>query len=57
MSLENPNYYSRQDRDLYERLFYFNNYGNPLTELEQKFCKTMYHMEEYNSGLGGDYDL
>lgn len=57
MSLENPNYYSRQDRELYDKLFYYNNNGVPLTEQENRFCITMYHMEEYNSGYGGDYEI
>lgn len=57
MSLTNPNYYDRQDRELYEKLFYHNNNSKPLTEQENRFCITMYHMEEYNSGYGGDYEI
>lgn len=57
MSLEHPDYRDRQDRILYEKLFYHNNNGVPLTEQENEFCKTMYHMEEYASGLGGDYEI
>ena len=57
MSLEKPNYYSRQDRELYDKLFYHNNNGVPLTEKENRFCITMYHMEEYISGYGGDYEI
>lgn len=54
MSLGKPNYYSRQDRELYDKLFYHNNNGVPLTEQENRFCITMYHMEEYDTGYGGD---
>lgn len=55
MSLEYPNYYNSKDRELFEFLFYRNKDGNPLTEQEQEFCKTMYHQEEFNAGLDGDY--
>ena len=54
MSLEKPNWFDAQDRQLYDELFYHNNYGKPLTEAEERFCTTMYHFEEYASGLGGD---
>ena len=57
MSLDNPNYNSTEDRILYDKLFYRNNNGKPLTAQEENFCKTMYHMEEYASGLGGDYEI
>lgn len=54
MSLENPSWDNRQDRELYEELFYRNNNENSLTEQEEKFCRIMYHYEEYASGLDGD---
>lgn len=56
MSIESPNYYNRNDRELYDKLFYHNNNGVPLTEQQERFCITMYHMEEYACGLGGDLD-
>lgn len=54
MSLESPNYYNSDDRALYDKLFYHNNDGKPLTEQEEEFCKSMYHMEEVACGLDGD---
>ena len=54
MSLERPNWGDWQDRMLYDELFYHNNHGKPLTELEERFCTTMYHYEEYACGLDGD---
>lgn len=54
MSLDNPNYNNTQDRILFDKLFYHNNNGIPLTPTQERFCKTMYHMEEYASGLDGD---
>lgn len=54
MSLEKPNWFDAQDRQLYDELFYHDNHGKPLTEAEERFCTTMYHFEEYASGLGGD---
>lgn len=57
MSITNPDYRDFKDRILYEKLFYHNNNGVPLTRDEEEFCKTMYHMEEYASGLGGDYEI
>lgn len=53
MSLENPNWFDCHDRELFERLFYCD-IGRELTETEIKFCRTMYHYEEYAAGLGGD---
>ena len=53
MSLKNPNWNDYSDRQLYNRLFYYNNNGKPLTEQEEEFCKTMYHFEEFASGLDG----
>lgn len=53
MSLENPNWNNMEDRMLYKKLFYHDNWEK-LTEQEQDFCKTMYHFEEYVSGLDGD---
>jgi hypothetical protein len=54
MSLEQPNWNNRQDRTLYNLLFYKDNNGKPLTEQEERFCTIMYHFEEYASGLDGD---
>ena len=56
MSLEHPNYYNRADRELYDKLFYKDNGGKPLREQEERFCITMYHMEEFACGLDGDKD-
>lgn len=50
MSFENPNCYSSYDMRLYEELL---KRGN-LTEDERRFCNTIYHQEEYASGLDGD---
>ena len=49
MSLEHPNW--NTDYQLYDYLFYRNKDGQPLTEQEEEFVKTMYHFEEYASGL------
>lgn len=54
MSLKNPNWYDRQDRELYDKLFAFASNGHDMSEEEWEFCKTMYHMEEYACGLDGD---
>ena len=54
MSLKNPNWFDRQDRELYEQLFYMGSNGYDMNEDEWEFCKTMYHMEEYACGLDGD---
>lgn len=54
MSLENPNWFSSEDQRLYDKLFYHNNNGKPLTDKEDEFVTTMYHFEEYASGLDGD---
>lgn len=51
MSIEKPMWNDRNDRELYEFLFYKDKGGEPLTEEEKKFCTTMYHFEEYASGL------
>jgi len=53
MSLERPNWNDFNDRQLYDKLFYHDNDGKPLTEKEKRFCTTMYHYEEYASGLDG----
>lgn len=47
------NYYNRQHRELYDKLFY-QDIGRPLTEEENEFCKAMYHAEEFACGLDGD---
>lgn len=52
MSLEHPRW-DNDDRRLYDQLFY-HKMDRPLTEQEEQFCKTMYHFEEYASGLDGD---
>ena len=47
------NWYNSQHRELYDRLFY-GRLERELTEEENEFCKTMYHMEEVACGLDGD---
>lgn len=47
------NWYNRQHRDLYDKLFY-QKMNRPLTEAENEFCKAMYHAEEFACGLDGD---
>ena len=47
-----PNYNNPQHRDLYNRLFY-HDIGRELTPEEDRFCKSMYHMEEFACGLDG----
>ena len=54
MSLERPNYYSSQDRALYEDLLSKRRNGIQLTEKEKMFCNYMYHQEEFEAGLDGD---
>lgn len=54
MSLKNPNWYDRNDRELYEQLFYMSSNGYNMGEEESNFCIAMYHMEEYANGLDGD---
>lgn len=54
MSLKNPNWYNRQDRELYDQLFTIGSNGHDMSEEEWEFCKRMYHMEEYVNGLDGD---
>ena len=53
MSLEMPNYYSSADRRLWEELEKASD-ERELTPTEHRFCVSMYHMEEYASGLDGD---
>ena len=53
MSLDKPNWNNTQDRALYNELFYGNKNYEELTEEEEEFCKTMYHMEEFACGLDG----
>lgn len=55
MSLEKPNYLSRDDRMLYDELFYHDN-ERELTQKEKDFCKSMYHQEEFACGLDGDIE-
>lgn len=54
MSLKNPSWFDRDDRELYEQLFYMKGNGYNMTEEESSFCSTMYHMEEFACGLDGD---
>lgn len=54
MSLKNPNWFDRNDRELYYQLFYMDSNGYEMSEDEREFCKTMYHFEEYANGLDGD---
>ena len=46
-------YYNRQHRELYNKLFYYK-MDRPLTKEEKDFCTRMYHLEEYACGLDGD---
>lgn len=55
MSLERPNWFDWNDRELYEKLFYVG-VDRELTKVEVEFCKTMYHYEEYAAGLDGDFE-
>lgn len=53
MSLEHPNFFNSQDRQLYYELE--RQVGTrEFTKEEDKFFKTMYHMEEFDAGLDGD---
>lgn len=55
MTLIRPDYRDRHDRMLYQQLFYNKNkLDRPLTQQEEKFCKDMYHQEEYYNNLDGD---
>ena len=47
------NWYNRQHRELYDKLFY-GKLERELTDEENEFCKAMYHMEEVACGLDGD---
>lgn len=54
MSIESPNYYNNKDRTLFyelEKIPY-----KTLSAEQRKFFNTMYHMEEYNSGLDGEIE-
>ena len=52
MSLKNPSWTDKQDKKLYDELFYNSDYST-LSDDEQDFCKTMYHLEEFATGLDG----
>ena len=52
MTLEKSQW-SREDRELYNELFYGYTPYHKLSEKEQEFCKIMYIMEEYAYGLDG----
>ena len=52
MSLDRPSWFNHQDREMYNKLFYYNT-GRELTKAELNFCTTMYHYEEYAAGLDG----
>ena len=53
MSLEHPNFFNSQDRQLYYELE--RQIGTrEFTKEEDYFFKTMYHMEEVDAGLDGD---
>ena len=53
MSLEHPNFFNSQDRQLYYELE--RQIGTrEFTKEEDKFFKTMYHQEEFDAGLDGD---
>ena len=46
-------WYNRQHRELYDKLFY-SKLERELTKEEEEFVKQMYHQEEYACGLDGD---
>ena len=48
-----PQWNNSQHRGLYDKLFY-RDIDRELTDEEEHFVKTMYHMEEYACGLDGD---
>lgn len=52
MTLKTPDWSNRTDRQLYDELFYKKNHDE-LTEEEQSFVTTMYHLEEFACGLDG----
>lgn len=53
MSLEHPNFFNSQDRQLYYELE--KQVGiREFTKEEDYFFKAMYHMEEVDAGLDGD---
>lgn len=54
MSIESPNYYDSKDRALFRKLETLP-YAL-LTEEQRTFFHRMYHMEEYASGLDGDFE-
>ena len=53
MTLEKPNWNDYHDRLLYNQLSCYI-LDRKLTEQEEKFCKTMYHFEEFDCGLDGN---
>lgn len=54
MSLEYPNYYDSRDRYVYAQLEKEMK-TRKLTDAERDFYNTMYHQEEHDSGLDGEY--
>lgn len=46
-------WYNRQHRELYDKLFY-SKLERQLTKEEEEFVISMYHQEEYACGLDGD---
>lgn len=54
MSLKNPSWLDRNDRELYNQLFTMASNGYNMEEEEWEFCKRMYHMEEVVDGLDSD---
>ena len=56
MSLTRPDYNSRDDRILYDELFYHDNSDKVLTQQEKDFITSMYHQEEFMCGLDGDIE-
>lgn len=50
MTIENPNWNNNQDRLLYKKLMN----QDTLDKKEKDFCVSMYHQEEFMSGLDGD---
>lgn len=52
MSIIEPNYNNSADRELFDFLVKKSR-EKKLSELEDKFVRYMYHMEEHASGLDG----
>jgi len=49
MSLEHPNFYNPEDRDLYNKIW--DKDSSERTDEENSFLQEMYHQEEFSSRL------